>query len=79
MFVYSYSITASLGSAPTCGFYDGGTLKWPVQLSSGFSGANLAVSPPAYLFATSTGSAFTFNVASSNSGMSVGIGYWIST
>lgn len=78
-YVYAYTITSTIaGSAPQCGFYDGATLKWPVKLSSGHSGANLAVSPPAYLFAGSTGAALTFNVADSNAGMSVGIAYWIS-
>jgi hypothetical protein len=79
-YVYAYTITSTIsGSAPQCGFYDGATLKWPVKLSSGFSGANLAVSPPAYLFSGSTGSPLTFNVADSNAGMTVGIAYWVST
>lgn len=79
-YVYAYTITSTIsGSAPQCGFYDGATLKWPVKLSSGFSGVNLAVSPPAYLFAGSTGAALTFNVATSNAGMTVGIAYWVST
>lgn len=79
-YVYAYTITSTIsGSAPQCGFYDGATLKWPVKLSSGFAGANLAVSPPAYLFSGSTGAALTFNVADSNAGMTVGIAYWVST
>jgi hypothetical protein len=80
-FVYAYSITSTASTGNVAGgFFDGATLKWPITLSSGFSGANLAVSPPAYLFSGSTGAALTFNVASTvTGGMNVGVAYWLST
>lgn len=80
-FVYAYSITSTASTGPVAaGFYDGATLKWPIRLSSGFAGANLAVSPPAYLFSGSTGAALTFNVASTvTGGLTLGVAYWIST
>lgn len=84
-FVYAYSLISTIvggGSSMLWGFYDGATLKWGGGLaapSGGMSGANLAVSPPAYLFATSTGQALTFNFASSNAGVSLSVAYWVST
>lgn len=80
-FVYGYTITSTASTGVVAaGFYDGATLKWPVKLSSGFAGANLAVSPPGFIFAGTTGAALTFNVESSvTGGMTVGIAYWLST
>jgi hypothetical protein len=80
-FVYAYTITSTASTGVVIGgFYDGATLKWPITLSTGFAGANLAVSPPGYLFSGSTGAALTFNVASTvTGGMNVGIAYWLST
>ncbi len=66
-----------------CGFYSGATLLWPVVLaavSSAISGANLAVSPPGFLFKGTTGAALTFNTGSSfTGGLSLGVAYWVST
>lgn len=81
-FVYAYSITSTLAGPISIGIYDGATLKWTVRLaaiSSAISGANLAVTPPAYLCASSTGSALTINVASTNAGMDVAVAYFVST
>jgi hypothetical protein len=80
-YVFSYSITSTASTgAVGIGFYDGATRKWGLKLSSGFAGANLAVSPPAYLFSGSTGEPLTFNTESTvTGGMHVSIGYWVST
>lgn len=80
-FVYAYTLTSTASTGGVAaGFYDGTTLKWPVKLSSGFAGANLAVSPPAYLFAGSTGAPLTFNVESTvTGGVTLGVSYWVST
>src|SRR3990167_2628937 len=58
--VFAYTITSTIASAFTIGFYSSNTLLWPIQLqgvSSGVSGANLAVTPPGYLFAASSANA----------------------
>lgn len=80
--VFAYSITSTLAGPVEWGIYNGATRLWGGVLaapSSAISGVNLAVSPPAYLFANSTGAALTFNVASSNAGMNVSLAYWLST
>lgn len=79
-YVYAYSITSTNQSPTKIAFYTGtGTLRWPIVLaaiSSAVTGANLAVSPPAYLFAGSTGTALTLNIPSSGVGWKVGVSYW---
>lgn len=80
--VFAYSITSTLAGPVEWGIYNGATRLWGGVLaapSSAISGVNLAVAPPAYLFANSTGAALTFNVASSNAGMNVSLAYWLST
>jgi len=80
--VFAYSITSTLAGPVEWGIYNGATRLWGGVLaapSSAISGVNLAVSPPAYLFANSTGAALTFNVASSNTGLNVSLAYWLST
>lgn len=77
--VYAYSITTTNVSAQGVKFYNGVTMLWPVVLqavSSAISGANLAVSPPSYLFANSTGAALTLNLASSLAGFKVGVAFF---
>lgn len=64
-YVFGYSITSTKGTNYPVGFYDGATLRWVVNVSSGYGGANLAVTPPAYLFAGSTGSLLTVQTPSS--------------
>ena len=79
--VFAYSITSTLAGPVEWGFYSGATRLWGGVLaatSSAISGVNLAVSPPGYLFANSTGAALTFNVASSNTGLNVSVAYWVS-
>lgn len=81
-FVYGYSITSTITSPQQIGFYSGSTLLWSVLLqatSSAISGANLIVTPPAFIFAGSTGQALTVNVPSSNSGLTLSVAYWVST
>lgn len=81
-FVFAYSITSTLAGPIQWGFYAGATLLWTGVLaatSSAVSGANLAVSPPGFLFKGSTGGALTFNCATSNAGLSVSLAYWQST
>jgi hypothetical protein len=79
-YVYAYSITSTNQTPTKVAFYTGaGTLRWPIVLaaiSSAVTGANLAVSPPAYLFAGSTGTALTLNIPSSGVGWKVGVSYW---
>ena len=80
--MFAYSITSTLAGPVEWGIYNGATRLWGGVLaapSSAISGVNLAVAPPAYLFANSTGAALTFNVASSNTGLNVSIAYWLST
>lgn len=82
-YVFSMTITSTVTALVNGGVYDGansgGTLKYPFVISSGYGGLTLTVSPPAYLFSGSTGSALTFVTNSSNGGMNVAISYWIST
>jgi len=85
-FVYAYSIISTITAFQQVGFYstNAGTssLVWSLGLhatSSAISGANLAVTPPAYLFASSTGAALTVNVPTTNAGMTVSVAYWVST
>lgn len=79
-FIFAYSLTSTIGSQITIGFYDGATLKWPVTLSSAFGGANLAVTPPGYLFAGTVGSSLSIhaNVAAlgGSSGVTVAVSYY---
>ena len=80
--VFAYSITSTLAGPVEWGIYNGATRLWGGVLaapSSAISGVNLAVSPPAYLFANSTGAALTLNGASANAGMNVSLAYWLST
>jgi hypothetical protein len=64
-YVFAYSITSTKGSNYAVTFFDGATLRWVVNVSSGYGGANLAVTPPAYLFAGSTGAKMQVQTASS--------------
>lgn len=73
VFVYAYSITSTLTAPVSVSFYDGATLKWPVALSSGFGGANLAVTPPAHLFAGTLGSSLSARIDVAALGGSSGV------
>lgn len=64
--VYAYSITSTVQAVNTLSFASSlGNPIWQIQLqsiSSGIAGANLAVSPPAWLFATEAASPLVFKV-----------------
>lgn len=80
-YVYAYSVLSTLAGPVNWSVYAGATRLWGGVLaatSSAVSGANLAVTPPGYLFAGSTGAALTFNVDTSNAGMHVSLAYWVS-
>jgi len=77
-YVYAYSIMTTNQTPTVIGFYAGSTLVAPLKLasiSSAISGVNLAVSPPAYLFAGSTGAILQLKTKGST-----GLGYvgWVS-
>lgn len=81
-YVYAISVISTLGGPVAWGIYAGATRKWGgvlAAVSSAVSGAVIAVSPPAYLCAGSTGEPLTFNCESSNRGLNVSLGYWQST
>lgn len=79
-YVYAYSITTTNQTPTKIGFYAGSTLVWPIVLaaiSSAVSGVNLAVSPPAYLFAGATGAILQMKTAGSTGlGFKAGVSYW---
>lgn len=64
--VYAYSITSTVQAVNTLSFASSLANRiWTVQMqafSSGISGANLAVTPPAWLFATESASPLVFKV-----------------
>jgi hypothetical protein len=79
-YVYALSVISTVAGPVQWGIYSGSTLLWVgvlAALSSAVSGANLAVSPPGYLVAGSTGQPLTFNCASSNAGLTVSLAYWV--
>lgn len=69
--VFAYSLSTTSTTAMTCIFQDGasGTTLWEVILQAGTSvstGANLAVSPPAWIFNTSAATLLNLNLSSAN-------------
>jgi hypothetical protein len=69
--VFAFSLTTTSATAMTCIFQSGagGTELWRViiQAPSGAnSGANLSVSPPAWLFATASATLLNLNLSSAN-------------
>lgn len=69
--VFAFSLSTSSTTAITCKFQDGasGTDLWSVILQAPTSvstGANLAVSPPAWLFNTSAATLLNLNLSSAN-------------
>ena len=62
--VFAFSVTSTIVTPGAVDFLSGtNATKWKVGLgsaSSGVMGANLATSPPGYLFATDTGAALSF-------------------
>lgn len=66
--VFAFSLTTTSSTAVTCIFQDGasGTTLWEVTLQAPTSvsvGANLAVTPPAFLFATSSATLLNLNLS----------------
>lgn len=69
--VFAFSLSTTSTTAMTCIFQSGtgGTELWRVVLQAGTSvstGANLAVSPPAWLFATGSATLLNLNLSSGN-------------
>lgn len=67
--VYAFSLTTISTTAVTCIFQSGasGTELWRAILqapSGAFAGANLAVAPPAWLFATASATLLNLNLSS---------------
>lgn len=79
--VFAYSITSTVVTPSTCAFYSSNAqLLWPINLgsaSSGITGANLAVTPPAWIFATESAAALNFVTPSSVAEFHVGISYFV--
>ena len=78
--VYAYSITSTVTTAQEVKFYDGANPIWSVVLQAqagGIAGVNLAVTPPAFLFAGTAGSSMSVNLASSLAGFKAGLSYFV--
>lgn len=80
--VVAYSILSTNAGPHKVKFYSSGTMLWPTifaAVSSAVSGANLAVSAPAYLFRSNPGEALTLQLgggASTIAGYQVGVSYF---
>ena len=78
--VYAYSITSTVQAVNEIGFWSSAaSLLWPIQLqsfSSGVSGANLAVTPPAWLFGTAAGDPLVAKVTGSTGSYRVAFSYF---
>ncbi len=76
----AYSITSTNQTPNKLSFMSGATPIWPLvlgALSSAVTGANLAVSAPAYLFRTNQADAFALQTnGSTGLGYKVGISYF---
>jgi hypothetical protein len=79
-YVTAYTITSTNQTPAHWGFFTSNTLLWPLtiaSISSAVSGANLAVSPPGYLFRTGAGEALNFKTAGSTSaGVQLGVSFF---
>jgi hypothetical protein len=80
-YITAYTITSTNQTPAHWGFFSSNaTLLWPMILaaiSSGVSGANLAVSPPGYLFRTAVAEALNFKtVGSTVAGVQMGVSYY---
>ena len=78
--VYAYSITSTAQAINTLTFASSlANMVWTMQMqsiSSGISGANLAVTPPAWLFATEAASPLVFKVTGSTGTYHVSFSYF---
>lgn len=65
--VYGFSLTTTFAGEVICIFHSGGLELWRVDLAPGTSGsmagANLAVAPPGFLFASRSGTAVTLSLS----------------
>lgn len=79
-YVTAFTVLTTVASATEFGFYTSNTLLWPLLLqavSSGVTGANLAVGAPAYLFRTGASEELTFRApASTVAGVRIGVSYF---
>lgn len=80
-YVTAYSITSTNQTPAHWGFFSSnGTQLWALTLaalSSGVAGANLAVSPPGYLFRTAASDALNFKTAGSTvAGVQLSVSYF---
>lgn len=81
-YVVAYSIMSTNAGPTKIRFYSGSTVLWPVifaAVSSAVSGANLAVSAPAYLFRTKVAGPLSLNIGGGGStapGFAVGVSYF---
>ena len=63
--VYGFSLTTTSSTELICIFHTGGLELWRLTLmapSGGFAGANLAIAPPNFLFASRTGTAVSLSL-----------------
>lgn len=77
--VYAYSITSTAQAINDVSWFSNATLIWPIVLqsfSSGISGANLSVTPPAWLFATAVAAPLNFEVTGTTGTYKVGLSYF---
>lgn len=78
--VYAYSITSTAQAVNTLSFASSlANPIWHIQMqsiSSGISGANLAVSPPAYLFATAVAEPLVFKITGSTGSYHLSFSYF---
>jgi hypothetical protein len=81
--VYAYSITSTAQAVNQVGWFSSNAnLLWPIVMqsfSSGITGANLAVTPPAWLFATDAANALTFGITGTTGTYNVGVSWFTDT
>lgn len=78
-YVVAYSILSTNAGPSRVKFMSGSTMLWPVifaAVSSAVSGANLAVSAPAYLFRTKSAGPLSLNLVSSLAGFQAAVSYF---
>jgi hypothetical protein len=81
-YVTAYSILSTSAGPSKVKFYSGSTMLWPMifaAISSAVSGANLAVSPPGYIFRTKSAGPLTLQLgggASTIVGWQVAVSYF---
>lgn len=79
-YITAYTILSTVAGSQQVGFYTSNTLLWPMVFaapSSAVSGANLAVSAPAYLFRGGAAEAVSLRVPSTITGWTAGVSYFL--